>query len=54
MDKLEQRPEAGVLAGPEVGDDRLDEGDHEHGEAEERVQLLGLDGLQTLVDDDGD
>ena len=54
MDKLEQGSEAGVLAGPEVGDDGLDEGDHEHGEAEQRVQLLGLDGLQTLVDDDGD
>ena len=54
MDKLEQRPGAGVLARPEVGDDRLDEGDHQDGQPEQGVQLLVLDGLELLVNDDGD
>ena len=38
MDKLKQRPEASVLARPEVCDDRLDEGDYQDGQAEQRVQ----------------
>ena len=54
VDKLKQRPEASVLARSEVGDDGLDEGDHQDGQAKQRVQLLILDWLELLVNDDGD
>ena len=52
MDHLEHGSEWRVLARPAVGDDWLEEGDHQDGEAEEGVQPLVLDGLELLVDDD--